>query len=117
MQVSRDGKTAAMLDGGKLRLQPIDGGNPQAVGPVAPGDVVTRWTADGRAVYMKHSQSATEVSVYTLDVRTGETKSWRVLRPADPVGVTMGPVSITPDGYAYSFQRDLDDLYLAYGLK
>jgi hypothetical protein len=51
---------------------------------------------------------------------TGERKPWRDLVPADRAGVFNVTVfDITPDArwYAYSYVRDLSDLYLVQGLR
>jgi hypothetical protein len=54
-----------------------------------------------------------------LDLASGREEPWKELKPADPVGVRIIQVAMTPDGdaYAYSFQRDICTLYLADGLK
>ena len=59
------------------------------------------------------------MKINRLDLATGREEPWKELKPADPVGVQIGEVVMTPDGnaYAYSFQRDICTLYLAGGLK
>ena len=51
---------------------------------------------------------------------TGERKPWRDLVPADRAGVYIVHLfDVTPDArwYAYSYVRDLSDLYMVEGLK
>jgi hypothetical protein len=51
---------------------------------------------------------------------TGEKKLWKELVPADRAGVyNVNMFDITPDErwYAYSYVRDLSDLYLVEGLR
>jgi hypothetical protein len=53
--------------------------------------------------------------VYRLDVATGKRELMMTLAPTDSSGVTaIVNVRITPDGksYAYSFDRELSDLFL-----
>jgi hypothetical protein len=59
------------------------------------------------------------VKINRLDLASGRQELWKELKPADPVGVQIYNVVVTPDGnaYAYSFQRDISTLYLAEGLK
>ena len=59
------------------------------------------------------------IQLLRMDARTGAKTRVRELRPPDPVGVTSSSVTITPDGaaYAFSFQRDLSNLFLVTGLK
>ena len=81
---------------------------------------MTRWSADGRSLLLRRVEPGEpSAKLYRLDVFTGRKEVWRELKPPDPVGVIMGPVTVTPDGksYAYSFQRDLANLYLVQGLR
>lgn len=53
--------------------------------------------------------------MYRYDTMTGEKKLWKKLVPADRAGVyNVNIFDITPDErwYAYSYVRDLSDLYL-----
>jgi hypothetical protein len=81
--------------------------------------VVVRWSADGRALFLERIEGLTEVKISRLDLMSRREEPWKELKPADPVGVRMESVAMTPDGnaYAYSFQRDISTLYLANGLK
>jgi len=58
--------------------------------------------------------------LYRYDLQTGEKKLWKELVPTDRAGVfNMTVFDITPDQrwYAYSYVRDLSDLYLVEGLR
>jgi hypothetical protein len=67
---------------------------------------------------MRGSELPTRVE--RLDLATGHRELVRTLRPADASGVTdVGAIRMTPDAkaYAYSFVRNLADLYVVEGLK
>ncbi|MGA2212967.1 MAG: protein kinase [Bryobacteraceae bacterium] len=118
-RVSPDGKYATALDGGKLNLLPMAGGEPKAAVDIEPGQSVLRWSADGRFLFLQQMVGLTAVKINRLDLASRRGELWKEIKPADPVGVRIVNVVVTPDGdaYAYSFQRDIGTLYLAGGLK
>jgi hypothetical protein len=118
-RVSPDGKYATSVSGGKLNLLPIAGAEPKAALDIQPGESVMRWSADGRFLFLQQRVGLTAVKINRLDMASRREEPWKELKPADPVGVQIYDVVITPDGsaYAYSFQRDIGTLYLAGGLK
>jgi len=82
-------------------------------------DVVIRWSADGRALFV-FKRNELPAPVYRLDVTTGERTPWLELMPADPAGVSrIQVIEMTPDGktYAYNVSRQLSDLYLVRGVR
>jgi hypothetical protein len=83
------------------------------------GESVVNWSADGRSLFLRQNEGLTAVKINRLDLASGRQELWKELKPADPVGVQIYNVVVTPDGnaYAYSFQRDISTLYLAEGLK
>jgi hypothetical protein len=103
----------------KLNLIPVTGGPSKPDIDVQVGDSVLRWSADGRFLFLRHNESAAAVRINRLDLSSGREEPWKEVKPADPVGVEIGQVVLTPDGntYAYSFQRDISTLYLAHGLR
>ena len=78
-----------------------------------------RWSADGRFLFLQQMVGLTAVKINRLDLASRREELWKEIKPADPVGVRIVNVVVTPDGdaYAYSFQRDIGTLYLAGGLK
>jgi Tol biopolymer transport system component/tRNA A-37 threonylcarbamoyl transferase component Bud32 len=119
MHVSPDGKYVTAVVGGKLNLFPVSGAAAKPAVSIQAGESVVRWSTDGRAVFLRHNEGLTAVKINRLDLASGREEPWRELKPADPVGVRIGEVVMTPDGnsYAYAFQRDICTLYLADGLK
>jgi len=102
----------------ETRLFAVDGGQPRPVLGLRRGEAAHAWSADGRAVYVSSTSIPLQVSL--LDVSTGRRRLWKELQPAEVAGVAQFMVVLpTPDGsgYAYSFRRLLDDLYLVEGLE
>ncbi|HSP06483.1 MAG TPA: hypothetical protein VLR94_04860, partial [Acidobacteriota bacterium] len=123
MPISPDGKFVAAQGGSMasvtFQLFPTDGGGPQTVPGLEKDDVVIRWADDGHTLFV-FKRNQLPAHVFRLDVATGRRTPWLELMPADPAGVTRIPlIAMTPDGrsYAYSFTRELSDLYLIRGLK
>ena len=101
-------------------LYPVEGGGaPVPVPGLTPGDVPSRWSRDGRSLYV-YRQDELPARVFRVDVASGRKELWKTLGPSDPAGVTgLGHVILTPDGtsYIYNYRRALSDLYLVEGLK
>jgi eukaryotic-like serine/threonine-protein kinase len=117
--VSPDGKYVTAVVGGKLNLVPISGAVARPTVGIEAGESVVNWSADGRSLFLRQNEGLTAVKINRLDLASGRQELWKELKPADPVGVQIYNVVVTPDGnaYAYSFQRDISTLYLAEGLK
>jgi hypothetical protein len=85
------------------------------------GDQPLRFTADGRRLFVRHeTHDPTVVRIAVLDLTTGRRQPWRVVKPADPAGVTsVDYIFLTPDGnaYVYNYVRELRDLFIVKGLR
>ena len=117
--LSPDGSLVAAMQAGRIVLIPVDGGTPRPMPGVAQGDVPSRWSADGRSLYV-YRRFEVPTRVFKVDMASGRKELWKELGPSDPAGVAgIGHVLITPDAsaYAYNYQRTLSDLYLVGGLK
>jgi Tol biopolymer transport system component len=118
-RVSPDGHwVAAVGPDRRGLLYPVGGGTPRPIPNLAVGDVVIRWTPDGRALYVY--KPLVQVRVELLELATGRRTPWKSLAPADPAGVQgLSSILIALDGksYVYSYSRLTEDLYLAEGLK
>lgn len=117
--VSPDGHYLTQISGGRLQFVSLAGAPPKPAISVSPDESVVRWSGDGRYLFLRENEGLTAVKINRLDLATHHEELWKELRPADPVGVQMRQILLTPDGmsYAYSFQRDISTLYLATGLK
>jgi hypothetical protein len=118
-RISPDGKFITENSGGKVNLLPVAGGPPKASLDIQPAESVLRWSADGRYLFLRELVGLTAAKINRLDLASHREELWKELKPADPVGVQIYDVVVTPDGgaYAYSFQRDICTLYSATGLK
>ncbi len=106
-------------DGDKATFYPFDGGPPQTRKEILPPLFLPQSPETGRSVV-----GAVELQVpfklFSFDTVTGKKEPWKEFVPSDRAGVySVGPYDITPDGkyYAYSYVRDLSDLYIVEGLK
>ena len=102
-----------------MKFYPIDGGQLRSV-PAKIPDVTLPWSGQSGRYVIGAEQPAVPLKLYRYDTLTGERKPWRDLVPADWAGVYVANIfDITPDArwYAYSYVRDLSDLYLVDGLR
>ena len=118
--VSPDGRSlVAFIRGGSVLLCPIDGGEPRPIPGIEAGERPMRWSADGRSLYLTRFRGLAR-QVHRLDLVSGRRELLHELVPPDPAGVGLfsSPV-VSADGksYAYSFIRNLSELYLIEGLK
>jgi Tol biopolymer transport system component len=117
--VSPDGTLVAAVTGGRIMLVPVEGGPPQPLAGAALGEIPSRWSPDGRAVYV-FRRGELPARVYRVDLTTGQRELWKTFGPSDPAGVTsLSHIMFTPDGksYVYNYLRTISDLYLVDGLK
>jgi len=82
------------------------------------GEIVTRWSPDGRYLYLRKPQGDT-ILVTRVDVASRRREAWRTLRVPEQGANFIGTAAISADGKAFaaSFQQDLANLYLVKGLK
>jgi hypothetical protein len=118
--VSPDGRSLlAIVGDGKGLIFPIEGGEPRTIAGLQSGDVPLGWSGDGRSLYVvRHRGIAAQI--HRLDPRTGRSELLHELAPVDAAGASrVGWLAISADGksYAYSFIRNLSELYLVEGLK
>ena len=77
------------------------------------------WSADGQSVLVWHERDMT-TDVFKVNLKTGTRSLWRTLAPADPAGVVrLFAIRVSADekSYAYSYARQLGELYVVEGLR
>jgi hypothetical protein len=107
------------MDDGDLLFCPLDGGEPRRLATSPRGLVPIAWIEGGRQI-LAFARSGPGADVVRLDPATGLSAPVRRLEPSDPAGVIGIPtVRVTPDGrtWAWSYARNLSELYVAEGLK
>ena len=78
-----------------------------------------RWSADGQFVLVARTRDQSR-SVYRINLKTDARVVWKTIAPADLAGVIrLSGFHITSDekSYAYSYTRELGELYLVEGLR
>jgi dipeptidyl aminopeptidase/acylaminoacyl peptidase len=117
--LSPDGAlVAATGPDGKGYLYPVEGGEPNPMSGVEPGEVTAAWGADGRSLYV-YRESELPCKVFRVDLATGRRELWKEIMPPDPAGVAgIYRVKLSADtkSYVYEVARLLGDLYLVDGL-
>jgi eukaryotic-like serine/threonine-protein kinase len=120
LPVSPDGRfVAALGPDERVALYPTDGTVPHVVPGLDVGMAPVGWSPDSRYLYVYRGNEV-PARIRRIDPQTGMGGVWRELRPADPAGIHGFPViRLTRDGtgYAYSYARFLQELYLARGLR
>jgi len=117
--ISPDGRlVAAIGPDHKGVLFPVAGGDPKPIAGLVDGEFPLRFSADGKSLFVwKRDLPA---RVYTIALDSGRHDLWKELMPVDPSGVErISNVVVTPDGkyYAYTYSRQLSDLFVVEGLR
>lgn len=118
--LSPDGKfLAAYGEDGRLNLYPVAGGAVRAIPGLSVPNLPLDWSRDG-ALLVAPSGPAV-LSVSKVDVNSGRTTFWKEFAPTDRAGLTFvrPRLVMTPDEryYAYNYERFLNELFVADGLK
>ncbi len=118
--ISPDGALAAAVgsDGVPL-LYPTSGGEARSIPAAGPGDIPLRFSPEGNVLFLARLMENFAV-VDRIDLASGRREAWKELRAGDPAGLSPSTaIQITPDGtsYAYTYRRQLDDLFLIEGLR
>ncbi|HZQ67498.1 MAG TPA: serine/threonine-protein kinase [Terriglobales bacterium] len=116
---TEDGKEVVSRQGDVLTFYPISGGQPRTVIAKIPNLAFPQSGNTGRYV-IGAGQLGVPMKLYRYNTLTGEKKPWKELVPPDRVGVFIANIfDVTPDlrWYAYSYVRDLSDLYMVEGLR
>ena len=119
LRCSPDGKLIAVKNQQQIWLLSSDGGALRPVRGTGQDDVVVRWSADGRSLYVTHPLDM-PAKLWRVDISSGNRDLIKQFTPGDTAGVQgIGPIQITPDlrHYSYGFARYLTDMYSVKGLK
>jgi serine/threonine protein kinase len=116
--LSPDGRLLAAVGPDQMvALYGVDGGSgPAPVEGVEPNDVLLRWSADGRFLYVgTGKRQALTARVYRIEIATGRRESWKEFSLPDSTGIRgISCGAITPDGktFIFSYGQQISDLYL-----
>ena len=124
--VSPDGRLVVATDGNRYWLYPIEGGEPHPIpnmesnqNTVFDQRTVLGWNDKGDSLYVS-TPSEYPKKVYLLNPFNGHKELWKEITLSDPAGIQLpfAPV-IAPNGktYAYSYERNLSELFMIEGLK
>jgi len=116
---SVDGKDLVSRQGDELTFYPVDGGLARTEKAKIPNVVLPMSGANSRYV-IGSEKIGVPLQLFRYDTATGEKKPWKNLVPADQAGVyIINMFDVTPDEkyYAYSYVRDLSDVYQVEGLR
>jgi hypothetical protein len=117
--VSPDGQRVLASINGKPFMLSVDGGEPQAVSAIEDGEIPVTWSADGQFVFVTRNRDQSRL-VSRVNLKTGARVPWKTIAPADLAGVLrLSGLHISADekSYAYSYTRELGELYLVNGLR
>ena len=92
---------------------------PRVVPDLTDAGIPLAWTADGKSLFVEQRE-ATVHTIYRFNLATGEREPWKELVPPEEGGVVdMYNTLLTPDGkyYAFTYERNLSDLFLFEGLR
>ncbi|HEY1434884.1 MAG TPA: WD40 repeat domain-containing protein, partial [Thermoanaerobaculia bacterium] len=119
--VSPDGAAIAGVGPDRrLRLYPVDAGEPSEVAGAAAGDAPVRFSPDGQSLYVLERGDGAAFAMARIDIASGERTRWKDIGPAGVDGMTGLPrVLLSADGqsYVYPYVRLLDELFLVDGLR
>jgi dipeptidyl aminopeptidase/acylaminoacyl peptidase len=119
--VSPDGMWVGGESDAGIALYPVAGGEPRRVAGSVEGDLVERFSSDGRSLYVREELGGNRlpVRVFRIDLATGARELWRELASTGTSGVNgIGSLTIAPDAasYVYTYFERQTTLYEGSGL-
>ena len=118
--ISPDGRHIAFVDpADQLSLLSIEDGSSAPLPKLEPDFLAIGWSENGEHLYLRKRGEVPAI-VYRYEIKTGQKEPSLELMPKDKTGVhEILRILLTPDGksYAYSYTRDLSDLYVIEGLR
>jgi len=117
--VSSDGtRVVAVGPDHRGMLVQVASGEARPLPGIGDEEFPVRFSSDDRSLFLWKRDIPARV--YKVDVETGKRELWKELMPVDPAGVErISNVVLTPNGkyYAYTFARQLSDLFVVAGLR
>ncbi len=117
--VSPDGQRVLVTINNKPLMLTVSGGAPQPVPSIEDGEVPVAWSTDGQFVLVARTRDQSR-TVSRVNLKTGARVVWKTIAPADLAGVVrLFGLHISGDekSYAYSYARELGELYLVEGVR
>jgi dipeptidyl aminopeptidase/acylaminoacyl peptidase len=118
--VSPDGRSIVAAPWGEALMRySLDGASPTPLKGVEKGEHAIRWSADGHSLFVASTDGLVS-QITAVDLTTGHRKPLWHITPADPAGASPAfGVAVSGDGrsYAYTFFRNISDMYLIDGLR
>ena len=113
------GWVAALSPERRLTLYSTTGSAPRPISTALAGELPIGWTPDSLSLYV-YDPTGLPAQIYRLNTSSGKRDHMFSFMPADPAGVIgVNTARVTPDArsYAYSYLRELSDLYVLRGLE
>src|SRR5262249_48785403 len=71
----------------KPALYSVEGGTPRSVEGMEPDEIVLRWSADGKSLFVSSLNRSLVERVYRVEVSSGRRELWKEYTPPDPTGL------------------------------
>jgi len=118
-RVSPDGlRVVVTRRDGSFAVRSLAGGEQRELAGLRRSDRILRWSGDGQSL-LAARVSGPVIELLRYHVARGTAERIREVRLTEPGASFVGKVVVSADGesYAYSYQRDLANLYLIRGLR
>jgi eukaryotic-like serine/threonine-protein kinase len=120
-RVSPDGRWLTVQPKGVWSIYSLQDQRQKAIPGMQQGEFPFAWAADSQHVFVTTFHVENGMSIYKVDVNSGQRELWQRITPKDPIGLRpiSQPPTITPDGkwVAYAYGNQLGQLYETDSLK
>jgi eukaryotic-like serine/threonine-protein kinase len=114
--VSPDSYNLIAIQNGKVVVQSTSGKESKEIGQLPGEQIPIAWANDPQHIFTQET-TATGVTIYKVDIRTGHPELWQIIKPKDQIGLRemKNPIAITPDGrwMAYQYGTQVGQLYVS----
>jgi eukaryotic-like serine/threonine-protein kinase len=114
-----DGRHVALVNpAGRVRLYPLDGGEPMPIPGMKDGEYPLVWTPDGRDVLITSGRTA-PWRIERLELASGRRTPWRVVAPLQAAGIRISAIAMSPGAQSlvHSYSQLLSELYIIDGVR